>query len=628
MRSYKVRNDKGQTFDVDEKNIHEAEKDGFLPVVSNGKEEHRVQFDNIKMAMNDGYKPLAQSDVGYSESGLRGVAQGVSFGLSDEITGALESAFTDKTYEQARDESRAAYKEAQEANPLTYGAGEIGGAVGTAFVPGLGALNAAKGAKLATVVGKSALQGGLAGLGLSEADDLSGMAKDTALGLGLGATGGLLAEKVLMPAAGVVGSGIKKGAQYIDEKLPQHFGKIVAGVPEEATERYLKNPKAVNEALSRDELAEVLLDEVPNPKINPFQKIKDDGSIFVKGRLDPQSSMRARQMRAGRETEGALQQLKQIVSESDAKAWQQLSTNPDIKKTDVLDDIYAIAKEEILNPKGTLSRTDGAGASAERMRAVEKQLDEINKAYPEMVSEHDLKAMVKDMQDLAYQYAGSPKYTNAAEGIRGLESKLRRYLEAIPEYDQAMHPVREGTDTLKDLERNFVNAQDSNDPSKLFQKMNRWRSTPESSPIKSSIREMDRMTGMGLGEEIENTLAKEAFEKSHTNGSRNTVGGSVIGGVAGTITGGPFGGLLGGAAGSVVGQTADKYAGVVFKKMLNQKLAVDSAMEVIGPHLGKFAKPLADAAKRGNNSLAATHFMLQQISPEYRDILQKMNKDQ
>lgn len=127
-------------------------------------------------------------DVSYLESGARGVADTLSLGFADEATGALESLFTDKPYEQARDESRANYEAAQKANPLTYGAGQLGGAVGTAFIPGLGVANSAK---LATAVGKSALTGGLAGLGTSTADltegDFAGAAKDTASGAALGA---------------------------------------------------------------------------------------------------------------------------------------------------------------------------------------------------------------------------------------------------------------------------------------------------------------------------------------------------------------------------------------------------------------------------------------------------------
>jgi len=67
MAGYKVRNDKGQEFDVDEDKIHEAEKDGYLPVVSNGKEEHRVSLQDMPMAMKDGFSPKQE---GGQEEGI------------------------------------------------------------------------------------------------------------------------------------------------------------------------------------------------------------------------------------------------------------------------------------------------------------------------------------------------------------------------------------------------------------------------------------------------------------------------------------------------------------------------------------------------------------------------------
>lgn len=138
------------------------------------------------------------------ESGLRGLAQGASLGFADELTGALESGagslglVPDKTYEQARDESRANYLKAQQANPLTYGAGQIGGGLATLAIPGL---NVAKGASLARTAGTAALQGGLAGLGASEADDVKQMAKDATIGAGLGG------------ALGAAGYGLAKGVE-------------------------------------------------------------------------------------------------------------------------------------------------------------------------------------------------------------------------------------------------------------------------------------------------------------------------------------------------------------------------------------------------------------------------------
>ena len=141
---------------------------------------------------------------GALESLGRGALQGASFGLSDEITGAIESLLTKKTYEQARDEARAANRAASEAHPYVYGAGELGGSVATSFIPGVGAAGKAvegalagtRAAKLAGVAGgavEGALQGGLAGFGGSEGSTASDIASDTLKGAGVGgAAGGIL----------------------------------------------------------------------------------------------------------------------------------------------------------------------------------------------------------------------------------------------------------------------------------------------------------------------------------------------------------------------------------------------------------------------------------------------------
>lgn len=125
---------------------------------------------------------------GLVESTVRGGAQGLTGGWADEITGALESAFTNKTYVQARDESRKNYKAAEDANPIAYKAGEVGGGLASILVPGMGA---AKGASLAANVGKAALQGAASGLGYSEADltkgEIGQAAADTAVGAGVSA---------------------------------------------------------------------------------------------------------------------------------------------------------------------------------------------------------------------------------------------------------------------------------------------------------------------------------------------------------------------------------------------------------------------------------------------------------
>ena len=188
-------------------------------------------------------KPLPKTTQ--LESGLRGLAQGASMGFVDELTGGLESAagslglVPDKTYEQARDESRANYLRAQTDNPLTYGAGQVGGGLATLAIPGL---NVAKGASLARTAGTAALQGGLTGLGSSEKDDLKGMAWDAAkggaLGGALGYAGGKLASE-LSSATPKVADALTKKAEDLAVKATGATGVQSAKFADDAGRQLL-----------------------------------------------------------------------------------------------------------------------------------------------------------------------------------------------------------------------------------------------------------------------------------------------------------------------------------------------------------------------------------------------------
>lgn len=113
------------------------------------------------------------------ESGLRGAAQGASLGFADEITGGLESLVTDKPYQQARDESRAEYVKASEDNPMTYGAGEIAGGVGSTLATGGG-------------LGTAAALGAASGAGY--ADELQDVPANVAMGASVGAAGAMVGK--------------------------------------------------------------------------------------------------------------------------------------------------------------------------------------------------------------------------------------------------------------------------------------------------------------------------------------------------------------------------------------------------------------------------------------------------
>lgn len=195
-------------------------------------------------------------NVSKLESAGRGAVQGLTLGFGDEIYGGVKGAANyllgdgdfGETYARERDAVREANKRAQEANPGTYLAGEVGGGV---FVPGgLARTGASKAigatasrvlpqAAIESRIGNAALQGagyGAAyGAGSSEAKTAQGVAEDAAKG---GAIGGAFGAAVppLVDAVSATGRAIAapfraamdpKGtaATKYAERVAQDFGK-------------------------------------------------------------------------------------------------------------------------------------------------------------------------------------------------------------------------------------------------------------------------------------------------------------------------------------------------------------------------------------------------------------------
>jgi hypothetical protein len=214
--------------------------------------------------LNDKYKQkIAQSqtsqeqpspttpEISQLESAIRGGAQGLTFGFPDEATAALERLVTGKPYEQALQESRQAYKQAQEANPITYTGSEIAGGVLPALIPGVG--QAATGAKLGRLAAMGAGTGALSGLGYSEGKTAGEVAKDVAIGTALGGGLSVLGSK-LFPKK-LQSEISKKASETVSKEASAKTGQTVTqatvgqaakkeGIPLQELEKSLQNAKA------------------------------------------------------------------------------------------------------------------------------------------------------------------------------------------------------------------------------------------------------------------------------------------------------------------------------------------------------------------------------------------------
>ena len=140
------------------------------------------------------YRPPVQTTTTPVESQrARTAAQGLTFGFADEIEAFIRSGFSDRKYDEIRDELRAkvtAYKKANPAEALTY---ELAGALVPSIALSMTGVGApAGGANIARTAKVLAGESAASALGYSEGDLTEGATQakaafDTATGIGAGA---------------------------------------------------------------------------------------------------------------------------------------------------------------------------------------------------------------------------------------------------------------------------------------------------------------------------------------------------------------------------------------------------------------------------------------------------------
>lgn len=183
----------------------------------------------------------ANAPKGPSEfrSGLEGFAQGATLNFSDEMEAGARALFGDNDFSTDFDESlkrvRARIEAAEKANPKSFLAGNIGGAVATAAVPGSLLLRSGATAAKALSAGQVAVrgaalgaaEGGLAGIGAGDG------ALDRATKGAIGASVGGAAGAVLPLAVGGVRRGVdavrrSRAASPVSKEVGSRAGPLIA----------------------------------------------------------------------------------------------------------------------------------------------------------------------------------------------------------------------------------------------------------------------------------------------------------------------------------------------------------------------------------------------------------------
>lgn len=235
---------------------------------------------------------MADSKFSKLQSALMGAQQGGTLGFADELAGGTQAALdklaklagqsptdvnaqlaaqgftgdlgptsTKDLYSQARDASRQEFAQAQEQNPKSFLAGELGTAAATSFLPVGSAVRAAD---LASAIRTGGAVGAVAGAGTSERQGKE-LVKDTLMGAGLGAVGGGAAKigaDKFGKLAGLLGKGDKLKASprlYRDVEGPSLATKTLS--TDEDIAAFLKQVQSKYSPAESDALAKMSKEE-------------------------------------------------------------------------------------------------------------------------------------------------------------------------------------------------------------------------------------------------------------------------------------------------------------------------------------------------------------------------------
>jgi hypothetical protein len=201
----------------------------------------------------------------------RGVMQGGSLGFGDEVWGGLRAVGDAlpgslggdtsgrgfwEMYRQNRDGVRRGNETAKQDQGGAYLTGEILGGVALPLPGGAALKGASLGARALRAAGQGAALGGTYGLGSSASDvtqgEIGGAALDTAIGTGLGAAGGALAEGVVAPLAKAGGKLVGKAGDALRKRAGRGIREAEEMAGARAEQEAMKELKQLDGSLGAE----------------------------------------------------------------------------------------------------------------------------------------------------------------------------------------------------------------------------------------------------------------------------------------------------------------------------------------------------------------------------------------
>lgn len=515
------------------------------------------------------------------ESAALGALQSASLGTADEIEAgakaAYDTAFGDtkladiaSKYRSEREPIRARYEKARQDNPASYTAGEIGGGIASTLIPGIGL---AKGASLGSKLLTAGAYGAASGLGTSTADltkgDIGNAAEDTLWGAGTGAvTQGAL-------------SGLGAAAKGLTPtNLAKKGANVFLGAPEEITETYLKNPEGVKAA-------------------QPIYRVATDAGKTL-DQLKNEVVEGSAQSRAILDSEG-----RQVPASQLGKVYDHLADQLEKRSEGVWDDPQKYAAYKWLRDTAAKFKPQASELEAGLEGPVQAPVDKA-------LSTNKVKDVLQGIDRQTDWETAPGKFSRIDDSTK---KAVRGEIDAIlkgesPAYAKQMEGV------AKDAALHTDVSQFATSPERLTNIFKRTVSDQTGTgqiPVEA-LKQFDERMGTNFLEQAKLSAAKQAFDRSVTNGSRN------VNMFTNMLKDVPVIKHLA----PVVGGTVDKYG----RQMTMG--AVDTAAYLSklyrSDNVQKFmqdAAPFIDQARKGNPAAILTFQLLSQSNPEALQYLDK-----
>lgn len=555
-------------------------------------------------------------DVSKVDSFARGALDSASMGWLDELAGHLEAVGSkigirglggnslsdirfetdeedkqsyDEIYESARDAKRKISKQAREANPNTYMAGEFAGGAASGLAAGgfLAANAKASGlARNATTLGQrmaagaagSAVDAGVTGAGYSEGKNPGDVLKDAATSAAIGGVFG-----GVMPA---VSAGISKVAPAVTKK----FNKAVLDLDEDVSDMLTRNPKYLDD-------------------------VKDAHTIR-------------------REVVDATNNLSKTLGEWDDEAWATLSkeTFPPQKQAAIKIELTDRIRKELQDQGHVRIGVDGmpfAVGTPQSARAIKRAEEIIDVVQKSDLSPSELKRILKTVDAEINWDKQELEATNKL--LRNVRHEIDDSLKSRnAPYRDIMEELADGTSTLDNIKKDLRIKRDVGGewvPTDTTEKKLKTALRGTKNNTDDVLRgNLDKLSVYERGPDapsFTDDLQKlDLYNRSRggvTTGSKGVnfgmgIGGGLLGLVFGTVAGGGIG-LIAGAAAGAARDKFGRSAGTALSKLVGQMRT-------------NYGKYFTDAiAKGAGRTAASNHYLLYNRDPDYKELYDAIQQE-